>query len=122
VDPVDIEEELHRWHTSGMPVETQRAALSSLRQLLEEAYREQRHVVDTLTRELVYSLCWPQEIGEDTLVSKAYRILGPAVFPIPDDPDPIRLSLEVQEERLRNLNTLMSEVDALLALIQADET
>ena len=122
MDPVHIEEELRRWRASGMPPETQRSALASLRQVLEQACGEQMRVVDALTRELVYSLCWPQELGEDTLISRAYRLLGPAVFPIPDDPDPIRLSLDVQQERLRDLNALVSEVDALIALINADET
>lgn len=121
MDPVDIEEELRRWRASGLPLETQRSALTGLRQQLERVCEEQIHLVDTLTRELVYSLCWPQKIGEDTLVSKAYRLLGPTVFPIPDDPDPIRLSLEIQEERLQHLNELSSEIDALLALIEASE-
>lgn len=121
MDPVDIEEELRRWRASGLPLETQRSALTGLRQQLERVCEEQSVLVDTLTRELVYSLCWPQEIGEDTLVSKAYRLLGPTVFPVPDDPDPIRLSLEIQEERLQHLNELISEIDALLALIEASE-
>jgi hypothetical protein len=121
VDPFGIEEELQRWRASGLPLQTQRSALASLRRQLEHACEEQKRVVDTLTTELVYSLCWPQEIGEDTLVSRAYRLLGPAVFPIPDDPDPVRLSLQVQEERLQQLNTLMNEVDALLAAIKIDE-
>jgi hypothetical protein len=121
VDPVDIEEELHRWRASGLPPETQKSALRSLRRKLEHACEEQKNLIDTLTRELVYSLCWPQEIGEDTLVSRAYRLLGPTVFPIPDDPDPIRLSLEIQEDRLQHLNGLLSEIDALVALIEANE-
>jgi hypothetical protein len=119
VDLIDIDNELNRWRSTGLPTGTQRSALVNLREKVEYAREEQKEAVDALTQELAYSLCWPEGIGEDTLVSKAYRLLGPVAFPIPDDPDPIRLSLKAQQERLQSLNELISEIDALLARLDS---
>lgn len=109
----DAQAEADRWAATGLPGTTLLEALAHLVASAREACREERLLVDALRRELAYSLCWPQEIGGDTLVSRAYTLMGPLRFPIPGDPEPLRQSLEAHEEHLGALEELVRQTEAL---------
>jgi hypothetical protein len=49
--------------------------------------------------------------------------MGPARFPIPDDPDPVRKALRGHEERRDRLSILLEDAGILRTLIaQTDES
>ncbi len=118
MDPTDLQAELKLWRSTELSHETRTMALLDLQNKVKNALSQQKELVDALKKELTYSLCWPEEIGSSTLVSKVYMLLGPADFPIPDDPEPIRLSLEVNEEKLSSLKTVLKDIQTLLSLLE----
>ena len=121
MEAIDLEEEMTLWKSTELSFEIKRMALVSLEETAKSARDEQKQLVDALRRELAYSLCWPRHIGKDTLVSKAYRLLGPNLFPIPDDPEPLHLALGVHEEKLSHMDDLLTELETLLSLMEDEE-
>ncbi|MBN1425430.1 hypothetical protein JXA88_12825 [Candidatus Fermentibacteria bacterium] len=113
LESFDVQAEADRWMATGLSGEALDAALAYLVASATEACQEERRLVEALRRELAYSLTWPQEIGGQTLVSRAYTHMGPLRFPIPGDPEPLRQSLEAHEERLKALDALIRHAEKL---------
>ncbi len=109
----DVDEEASRWLNAGLPHEMLVAAADHLLRAAIEARDEEERLVTALRRELVYSLCWPEEVGQESLVSRAYLLMGQSRFPTPGDPEPVRQSLHAHEERLQALRDLVEDVQAL---------
>lgn len=106
-DP-SLQREVERWLATGLPLPTLLNALDGLIGSLSEALREEASLLESLQRELVYSLCWPSEVGERSLVSDAYASMGPTRFPIPADPEPLQVSIASQREKLDVLRALLA--------------
>lgn len=117
IEPIDVQAEFARWSATGLPRDTMREALDHLIGVAREALAEERRLAASLRRELAYSLCWPDAVGEQTLVSRAYSLMGPTRFPTPGDPEPVRASLVACEEQAAALAALIEQATALQALI-----
>jgi len=116
-EPIDVQAELARWRRTGLPVETLAAAADHMEATTTQAFEEERELVEALRRELAYSLCWPEELGDQSLVSRAYMLMGQVRFPTPGDPEPVRQTLEAHEERLGALSELLAQVRELRKLL-----
>ena len=116
-EPIDVQAELARWRGTGLPRDSLVAAADYLVATGTQAFEEERELVEALRRELVYSLCWPEKPGDQSVVSSAYMLMGPARFPTPGDPEPVREALDAHEALLSALSTLLNQVKELRGLL-----
>ncbi len=119
MESIDMHRELHRWRSADLPHELRNRALQRLEDKISDALKEETCFIRELEIELAYSLCWPDEPGTHSLVSKAYTLLGSHILPIPDDPEPIRESLQIHRDRLVSLQQLHQQIKEIRRMLES---